>query len=381
MRRHDRFVLTFLVAGQLAACSCGSHLRAVKDPPPATSCAATGSIAGRVCAPDARTWLGGATVEVSGQDCSGGSFHRQVESAADGSFTLPGVPPGKWELHIALGTFTHSASVDVAPGAQLRLPDDRACLDPIQAAVVQGHGDRIETLLTNLKVKVTTFDGNTGGYTTSALPLLRDLQALKKFDILFIDCAAASAKGQIDLGDPKVAEALKAYVEQGGSVYASDWAFLFVEQAFPDRFNFDINGGSAKATNPFDTTMLLGYAPQDVTATVNDPKLANFLGKQSVKISFPRDQKTHTITVHWGLMQDAPPGVNVLLAGNARMCAPSDRACSKSAGTAQNIPLAVTFHAGPEGRNGGNVVYTSFHNVEQSNSDVEQILTYLIFHL
>ena len=30
---------------------------------------------------------------------------------------------------------------------------------------------------------------------------------------------------------------------------------------------------------------------------------------------------------------------------------------------------------------GGNVVYTSFHNVGQSSADVEQILKYIVLHL
>ncbi len=304
----------------------------------------------------------------------GRSFDRKGESKADGSFLLADVPPGTWKLETSLGSFAHTSAVTVEAGKKTRIPDDQACFDSVNAAVVLGRGDHIESLLGNLKLKVTTFDGTSAGYASSALPLLKDVDALKKFDIVFIDCAAGNSSGQIDLGDAAVPQALHDYVAQGGSLYASDWAFLFLEQAFPDKFAFDVGSGAAPSS-PFDTQNLLGYGGQDVSATVGDAKLAAFLGKPNVTVSFPKR------TYHWGLMQDAPPGVDVLIAGNAQMCAPGDRYCDQPAGTATNIPLAVMFHAGPDGKKGGNVVYTSFHNVEQSSTDVEQILKYLVFQL
>ena len=372
------------VVGQGAACSCGVKLRAVPDPPPPppNACDAPGAVTGRVCAPDDRTWLAGASVEIAGADCSGKIFDRKTTSAADGTFILSNVPPGQWQMVTSLGSFSHTLTVNVPSAAKDVLPNDANCLDSVKAAVVTAHGDRIEQLLGNLKVTVTSFDGTAAGYASSAQPLLTNLDALKKFDIVFIDCATAAAKGQIDVRDDvAIAKTLHDYVMQGGSLYASDWAFLFLALAFPDRFLFDLNGTPGQPANPFDTTALLGYAPQEVTANVTDKGLATFLGKSTVNVSFPLDRTTHLITLHWGLMADAPAGVNVLLAGDAQMCAPNDRKCKSAAGTAMNIPLAVQFHAAPAGVRGGNVVYTSFHNVEQSTNDVEQILKYLIFHL
>ena len=51
---------------------------------------------------------------------------------------------------------------------------------------------------------------------------------------------------------------------------------------------------------PFDAKALSGYAPQTVTAQVNDPGLAQFLGKTSLNISFPKQSGANSL--HWGLL-------------------------------------------------------------------------------
>ena len=57
-----------------------------------------------------------------------------------------------------------------------------------------------------------------------------------------------------------------------------------------------------------------------------------------------------------------------------------DSACTTAGPMRSSVPLAVRVRAGTTGH-GGNVVYTSFHNVAQSGNDVAQVLKYLVLNL
>jgi hypothetical protein len=205
---------------------------------------------------------------------------------------------------------------------------------------------------------------------------------MKTYDIIFFDCAAAKASNSIiDLGSQggQIHQNLKDYVAQGGSVYASDWALVFPYYAAPGALEFLTNGGQAVST-PFATKYLMGYAPQTVSATVADPDLATFLGKSTVSIDFPKQSGASSL--HWGLMQNVGPGAQVLVqAATVQACETMDTGCTSAGMTVTSIPLAVQMKMTPSDQHGGRVVYTSFHNIAQSGSDVAQILKYLVLHL
>ena len=390
-----RLFVAFIVVVLTPACSCGvTPLRNVLDPceaqpdlcvdagsPPAAAsvCGDEGSVTGRVCAPDQATWLNGATVSIDGTDCHGQPQHLEATSSADGTFTLGNVPPGDWAVKAVLGAFTQETPVTVRARSATAIPDNQLCVaqKAVRIAVVTGSGDKIEDLLASLRLQVTLFGGDSSTWTSQAEPFLSDLAQLKQYDLVFIDCAAAKASGTvINLGPnaTHIEENLRAYVQQGGSVYSSDWALLFTLAAAPSAFSYATQGGAVVNT-PFDAKALRGYAPQTVTAQVNDPGLAQFLGKTSLSISFPKQNGANSL--HWGLL--ASTTGEVLVSANGVITC-GDSACSTAGAMRSSVPLAVRVRAGTAGH-GGNVVYTSFHNVAQSGNDVAQVLKYLVLNL
>lgn len=391
MNRRMQVAWLALVAG---ACQCGNdrlmRLPTCEDdnscyvdagtpppPPPPGPCPAVGAITGRVCATDQKTFVNGAKVELEAQDCNGVPVKITTTSEQNGSFQLSRVPPGTWTVRASTGSFTQDNQVTVKAGETLAIPDNQLCVaqKTVRIAVVTGFGDKIEDLLTNLGLTFTLYDGKSG-YATGAAPFLADLAQLKKYDIIFFDCAAARSNNSIDLGAKAstIQQNLKAYVEGGGSIYASDWALLFAVAANPGGFEFATLSG-AGIKNPLSTNQLMGYAPQTLTATIADPALASFLEKASVQITFPMAS-----SVHWGLMEDVS-GIATVLVSAVKADTCSNTACSAKGMAATGIPLAARVKVNSADKPGGQVVYTSFHNVGQSGDDVAKILKYLILNL
>lgn len=318
-------------------------------------------------------------VSIDGTDCNGQAQHLRTASGTDGTFTLTNVPPGDWTVKAVLGAFTQQTPVTVRARAATAIPDNQLCVaqKAVRIAVVTGSGDKIEDLLTSLHLQVTVFGGDTSTWTSQAEPFLTDLTQLEQYDLVFIDCAAAKVSGTvINLGPnaARIEQNLRAYVQQGGSVYGSDWALLFTLAAAPSTITYATQAGAAVNT-PFDAKALRGYAPQTVTAQVNDPGLAQFLGKSALNISFPKQSGANSL--HWGLMA-ATTGEVLVSANGVITC--GDSTCSTAGAVRTNVPLAVRVRAGTTGH-GGNVVYTSFHNVAQSGTDVAQVLKYLVLNL
>lgn len=343
-------------------------------------CGDEGSITGRVCAPDQQTWVNGAKVFIDGNDCHGLPFHVETTSGSDGTFNMMGVPPGNWTVKATLGAFTQETPVTVAARAATAIPDNQLCVaqKAVRIAVVTGSGDKIEDLLTNLRLQFTLFGGDTSTWTSQAEPFLSDLTKLQQYDLVFIDCAAAKASGTtIDLGPnaTRIKQNLRAYVQAGGSVYSSDWALVFTLAAAPTDFTYVMQPGSA-VTNPFDAKVLKGYAPQTVQARIDDQGLAAFLGKSTLNITFPKQAGANSL--HWGLMGQTT-GEVLVSAVSVATC--PDVACATAGSNLSNVPLAVRVRVAVPGARGGNVVYTSFHNVAQSGTDVAQVLKYLVLNL
>lgn len=342
----------------------------------------TGAVTGRVCAPDQQTRVNGAAVSVDATDCNGNPVHVQTTSAADGSFELDGVPTGQVTVHAALGAFQQDTAVSVSANQTTAIPDNQLCVaqKTVRIAVVTGPGDQIENLLQTLQLQFTTYAADSASYASSAKPFLLNLQQMEQYDLIFIDCGAAHTNGQDDFGSSasQIEQNLAAYVANGGSLYASDWALLFALYAHPGSLDFLTRTGSA-VTDPLYTHDLMGYAPQTVSATIADPQLAQFLGKGQVSVNFPK--QTGVSSLHWGLMQSVDPAAHVLVSAPSVQVCDGTTQCSSSGGSATNVPLAVELKVTAAGTRGGNIVYTSFHNIAQSGNDVAQILKYLVLHL
>lgn len=162
--------------------------------------------------------------------------------------------------------------------------------------------DNISEILNLLGIKHTAFSGNF------------------KCDILFINCKSGY---NIDT------TLLKKYVENGGIIYASDWASKVISASFP---NYIIFGTSSKT----------GI----VKATVIDTDLKKHLG--------------NTIDVNFDL-----PGwytINKVVKGNVILTSNDN-----------NLPIMVEILIGK-----GKVYYTSFHNHKQTTDNEEKLLQLLV---
>ncbi len=151
---------------------------------------------------------------------------------------------------------------------------------------------------------------------------------------------------------------------------------MFAVYAAPGTFDV-LTPTMDAITSPLDTTRLQGYAPQTVSATVSHSGLAAFLGKSSVSITFPK--QPGATSSHWGLMENVT-GADVLVeADGVQTC--GDYNCQLIGPSRDAVPLAVRLKLTPPDQRGGDVVYTSFHNIAQPGQDVAQMLKYLVLHL
>lgn len=311
-----------------------------------------GTISGRVCGPQGDVWLADAHVWVVRPDSSLNETYTDV----DGNFTLENVLAGTQTLFIEKGSFSSQQDVEVTEGEATVLTE-QTCIDPASAhvAVVTGDWDSIEDILTGAGITdITLYDGMNGTSPTDET-LLTDLSLMSGYDIIFLNCGQYPASF---FTNPTIINNLRSYVDAGGSLYSSDWAYDFVEIAFPEAVDYYgddnmRNAGAAGVDGP-------------ITASVTDAALAAALGRTSVQLNYDLPQ--------WVVPTGASGASRVLVQGNATAFNMSTFAMEPVA----DAPLAVQFGFG---QNGGSVVYTSFHNEQQATADMNLILTYMIFEL
>ena len=228
-----------------------------------------GDITGRICDTSGDGWVVGATVWVS-IDLDGDGIedmHVETTTDADGYFTLEGLPPGSYIIMVEKGSFSTSFPVDF-PGGVFELPEDECLLpDSVNIAVVMGEYDHIEGILNQLDLEYDLYNE------TDYLALVLDSNQLNEYDIVFFNCGMPFTwMNQLI----PFTNNLSDFVENGGSVYASDWAHAVVEATWPTYIDF--LGDDNNLIDPF-----LGYdladspywgAASSITAGISDPIMA-----------------------------------------------------------------------------------------------------------
>jgi len=193
------------------------------------------------------------------------------------------------------------------------------------------------------------------------LNLLRDPQKMSEYDIIFFNCGMPmnwlEERGNITSN-------IKEYVENGGSVYASDWAHAIVEATFPYAIDFH---GDDEHLNPNE----LEYEAHDhpyvgaeghIHAEILDPIMAGAIGSTHANLFYD--------LASWVLPSAAGPGSSIMLQGSAYYYTQTGYQDLET-----NAPLAIQFSAG------GSVIYTSFHNEHQMTQDMEAALKEMILSL
>lgn len=278
------------------------------------------TLKGRFLAPNGSTPVAGAFVYVASGDCWAGTDQ-------DGNFTVKGLPLGETQVRAEKGLFRSEATA--TPGSTtLSLQVDPSA---VPLAYVAGSFDTVQFVLERLGFHPDQIDEDS---------LSSDV--LAKYAAVFLNCGL----NEVPAEDPDVQQALKGYVEGGGVLYASDWAEIYVKEAFPGKVNF------------------LGLDPRvgevgTHEAKVLDEGLARALGRSTASITFD--------AAIWAVIDSVPASTRVLVSGPAT---------TVDGATLSDRPYLVQFEAGK-----GRVTYTSFHNEAQTTGDMDTLLEQLLFQL
>ena len=181
------------------------------------------------------------------------------------------------------------------------------------------------------------------------------------FDAIFINCA-----GDVDYTfTTAISDTVKQWVSEGNGLYASDYAYTYVNQIFPGYINFPAD---PKVGNI-----------QTITADVTDGGLASYIGSSSLEIVYDLGA--------WVVIDSVGAGTNVLLTGDIetseydevssntlsvdRTLLSEPKASEKR--LREDSILAASFMHGA-----GTVVYTTFHNEANISGDIQKFLEYAV---
>ena len=304
------------------------------------------------------------------------------------------MPSGLHTVTIASGSFSRDFQVLVRDQEETDLTRQASkyCLeaDSVKIAVLQGVFDDIEGILDDLSLDY-TIEGNDGDGVDPFFGLVNDQAGLNnsrnflldparmsQYDIIFINCGLLWDLLKRDNPNDvtTIVNNLRQYYQDGGSLYTSDWAFMFIEQAFPNVLDFLPAGGGTDT----ETGARQGYAPQVINASVNSPELQMLLGQNTVNIDFPQDPANGVVNTQWVMVAGADAATTIHLSGNAQQCASADN-CSSSGATLNNSPLLITYK---NAVSGGSMAFTAFHNHAEGtpiSPEISAILKFLIFQL
>lgn len=345
------------VALLLVACNDTSFF--VKgDPEPAGP--APGAISGRVCDPSGRNWLADAVVYTHLFDATGTlTDTRQVFSDRDGRWILEELPPyTTYTVYVQFGdAILDELTVEVGDGDFVEL-DEPDCFDPLEldVAVITGDYDEFDRVLDNMGfANYTLVDGLD---VVALTDFLGDPAALAAFDIIFFNGGFVEAGVIYSLedafADPTLMQNVRDYVEGGGSIYASDWAYDVIEVGWPDKVEFvgDDLVPDAAQVGEYDL----------VNASVADAALSDWLGSSTLTIEYDLPV--------WPPIESTSASVTTHLSGGVAY-----RVGTETYNLA-DVPLMVSFTAGE-----GKVVFSTFRVARNGSQDMLEVLQYIMYNL
>ena len=172
---------------------------------------------------------------------------------------------------------------------------------------------------------------------------LKNPESLAGCEVLFINCSGEA--GDEDYAQ-EIAPTIKTFVESGGTLYCSCWAIAVLEAMFPKKFR---HGGGFSGS---------------VNAQVIEPGLKEFLGKERISI---------TLCGWWPTRTERRFDGQIFLTGGLDGNDLEEDEESGSVEGGGDYPLLFSFRAGR-----GHVIYTAFHNEEQTSEDEKKLLRYLV---
>lgn len=334
--------VTMRVAGWLAvALGCGSLVACGFDgsftvkPNPDTPSIPTvpapdGGLTGRVCSPSGISWVGGADVTVRGTDIA-------TRTDDEGRYRFETLRPGPVVVDIRKGSFFTTVEVEVV--SEVVTSVEPSCLGgEVSIAVVEGSYDNVETVLAGLGLSYTLIEAD------QTTEWMRDRENLAAFDFVFFNCGMRTDWRLY----PEVVGNLRHFVLEGGALYASDLAYLVVEEPFPDAIEFLGADGS-----PVEVQRGLEGR---YSAEIVDRNLQLLFDEPTASIQFELR--------NWAVAVDERGGEPLLR--TVIDIAPDEP---------EHKPESVSSLLAVRTRIGkGTVVFTSFHNNAQVTGDMQRIL-------
>lgn len=213
---------------------------------------------------------------------------------------------------------------------------------------------------------------------------------LHNYDIVFINCGASESAvspytidsrrsfshddyhrhglGKTTLSQEAVNE-IKTFVNNGGTLYCTDWAYSFVEQTFPEMIDFYGSDGTPANLPEEWSVAKVGQDGIEVAGEILDSSLSSWMSG---------------VTCNEGdcLESDGTVHITSFLGGWVKMNGPHEGAnlftWIQGEVEGVSIPLTVSFDSGS-----GKVVYSSYHTLHGSSMQgwfpQERVLQYLVF--
>jgi len=282
---------------------------------------------------------------------------------------LPKEPVGRWLLQtlVALGVFL--LCVGISYGLGNWIAQARSFTTVIKSPQPSGIAKQWEQRPLRLAVTPAGYDDigsvlRIMGFQPTEVSLNNLPMNLAEADCLFINCAG-NLRSQIVR--QTLAPSIRTFVLQGGTLYASDFAALLLEDAFPEAFK-------AWRANSLDPESVGGGNAETVIASVVDSALRDYLQADQISIHF--DQSG------WYGVQWLTPTGRVYLQDTFTLLRGFGVGGSGEHTLGEIIlpleqrevvlPLVVSFNVGQ-----GLVVYTAFHNKAQPSEMERRLIEFL----
>jgi len=325
------------------------------------------------------------------------------------------VSPNAHPAHLNHGDYIGECDTESSNVSEIELAastsDTESCdFDIAKIAVVTGHYDEIQNVLAKLgygtinssgrldqsaPFDFTLIDGNNSlndSLYDNFEDFVMDLDNLTPYDIIFINCGNSSEALSTN---STVKANLKQYVEEGGKLYVTDWAYMFLEQPFPDFMDFSRGGSDVNTPEAPITAAKIGKGGITSDVTVHDSTMANWLDQVYVNpgsivddcYTLPKSAEgtqggrnlNGKVTIGdflggWVMMDGIH--TDVLVKPKIWISGP----VSSYSDSVGNAPLTVTRDQGL-----GRILYSSYHTAGTCDSTgfwpQERILQYLVFEL
>lgn len=352
-----RVVVSSLVLS-LWACDCEvSQLADIPDP---------GTIAGRICDPGQGRGIYNARVWVVQEFGDGTTAEIETTTDTEGNFELEGVPPGTYDVLFERGSFRGDLADVTVEEAAVTDVSGETCIEPeVTATVYTGH-DNVQEVLTKLGfTNFTLVDTNSGfGEHDETTPswLVEEFGNYESFsdnDILFINCGAH--EWAIDNADPTELDGamanLRLFVQQGGSIYMSDWSYDLLEMLWPDAVDWL---GDDTVRNEAE----LGLQ-QVFVGDVVDNDIRAVLGRDRASLTYDLGR----IAMPVGLGEGSLP-----------MITASIETEDPAGGTRELSEVPVLLQHQPADAD-GRVIFTTFHNGSNNTEAMDEVLRAIVFSL